>query len=333
MTLLYIQEYSQHLAGKKIAIACREGILREHLSHIVTDIKFLNRLKISTFLFHNIPNRFANQKILNEINRKLPENTLCRINPTEDFYASVLAQKEAEYKLIFLERSYLRDRNGKKINTFTTKKFRTDIIEIIDSVQNVNFRDALIQICEVIDSGRCQRIHILPAKKDSIKKELFSLEGSGTMIANDFTEKFRKIHSEQDATIVSQILNMHKTSGFLKKRSKEYILNHYENFFVTSIDDIIVGCIEKKIVDESTVELAALAISSRFLNQQIGVYTITAFIETMRKKGINKFIVLTKNPRLQKLVKKMGFALDVHNRWAYRQSQSPGVSLFFINFD
>ena len=60
MPRLYIEEYTRILAGRHVSIACREGILRDHLAVILNDIKFLNRQGVVTTLFHNMANRFAN---------------------------------------------------------------------------------------------------------------------------------------------------------------------------------------------------------------------------------------------------------------------------------
>ena len=44
-----------------------EGILRDHFQDIITDIKFLVRHGVLTTLFHNLPNRFANQKLITQL--------------------------------------------------------------------------------------------------------------------------------------------------------------------------------------------------------------------------------------------------------------------------
>ena len=329
MPHLYVKEYTRHLIGKRIAIACREGILRDQLGNIISDIKFLNRHGIFTTLFHNLPNRLANQKIVTELEKKLPDTELVRIPPDVDFYHDVLASADIQFKLIFLERQCLHDKDGNKINTLTSSRFRSGDMEMADFVNNVNFRDALTQICEKIESGACERVHILQAGKGSIKEELFSVEGSGTMIADNFTEEFRQVSTEQDVKIVERILSMYKRSGYLKPRPKGYVEKYYDHFFVTAIDSIVVGCVETKEIDRETVELGALAISTRFRNQRIGVFTVSAFIAEMRGRGYVNFISMTRNPRLQELLLKMGFALEESGRWPKRREMSPGVPMYF----
>jgi amino-acid N-acetyltransferase len=328
MAQLYLEEYSKNLIGRRVCIACREGILRDNLSDIVADIKFLGRYNVKTTLFHNLPNRSSNQKILKQLEKKLPLTEIVRVSHRGDFYEGVLGSADINFKLIFLERKCLNDCAGNKINSLTTGGARASIAEFGDLIANVNFRDALNQICEKIESGYCERVHILPAGKYSIKHELFTVEGSGTMIANNFTEEFRQVVSDDDVAIVNTILSMYKRAGFLKPRSKEYVNNNRNRFFVTAIDGIIVGCVEQKIVDSSTVELGALAISTRFRNQRIGVFTVTAFIEKMKELGYTRFISLTLNPRLQDLFGQLGFTSDRLDEYSERQSQSPEVTMF-----
>jgi amino-acid N-acetyltransferase len=329
MPQLYLQEYAKNLAGRRVCIACREGILRDHFVEIVADLKFLVRKNINTSLFHNLPNRFANQKLLKELEMKLPATNLIRVVPEMDFYQAVLSHPDSIAKLIFLERRYLSDRQGNKINALTTRRVRESLADFGDFIANVNFRDTMNRICEKIEAGGCERVHILPAGKDAIKHELFTVEGTGTMIANNFTEEFRRVLTDEEVAIVYRILTSYKRGGFLKPRSKEYLSRNRERFFVTAIDGITVGCVEQKIIDELTVELGALAISTRFRNQRVGVYTVNAFIHTMLAEGYNRFISLTRNPRLQDLFRQLGFVEGSRSEYLQRQNESPGVTMFF----
>jgi len=329
MAQLYLEEYSKHLVGRRVCIACREGILRDTLSDIVVDIKLLGRYGVKTTLFHNLPNRSSNQKLFKQLEKKLPSTKIVRVPHSRDFYEGVLEHGDTSFKLIFLERKCLNDPSGHKINSLTTGRARESMAEFGNLIGNVNFRDALNQICEKIDSGHCERVHILPAGKNSIKYELFTVEGSGTMIANNFTEEFRQVVSDDDVAIVNRILAMYKRAGFLKPRSKDYVSMNRERFFVTAIDGIIVGCVEQKVIDSTTVELGALAISTRFRNQRIGVYTVTAFMEKMKQMGYSNFISLTLNPRLQNLFGQLEFTCGTKEEYRERQSQSPDVTMFF----
>jgi amino-acid N-acetyltransferase len=328
MPQLYIEEYTRALAGKTVCVACREGILRDHFSAVITDIKFLHRQGITTVLYHNVHNRFANQKHFKDLESRLPETRIVRLRPELDFYNQVLDCADKAHKLIFLERKPLLDQKGRILNALTTPGVRQNFSDWGEDIANVNFRSVLERICLQIDTGQYDRVHILPAGKNTIKHELFTIEGHGTLIANNFMEQFKPIGAEEEIRLVKGILKRYKHLGYIKPRSDAYLKAHWQNFFVTLIDGIVVGCVEKKVIDPDTAEIAALAISTKFRNQRVGVYTVESFIQTAQKQGFTRVISLTKNPALIRLYEKMGFVPCPKDQYPQRQSQSPGVTIF-----
>jgi hypothetical protein len=56
---------------------------------------------------------------------------------------------------------------------------------------------------------------------------------------------------------------------------------------------------------------------------------VHAFIENMAAQGYNRFISLTRNPRLQALFLQLGFVEETPLEYYHRQSESPDVKMFF----
>jgi amino-acid N-acetyltransferase len=329
MPKLYVEEYSRVLSGETVLIACREGILRDYFEEIVADIKFLVRRHIHTTLLHNVSNRFSNQGLFKRLETLLPGVEIAKAPPEQDFYRFALDHREKISKIIFLERKCLTDRRGRKINSLSAQGMRKDSGEWAPDISNVNFKDALKKICEKIEAGMCRRAHVLQAGKNAVKHELFTIEGSGTIIANDFHETFSRALSENQARMVSGILDIYKKEGFLKPRTQDYIVQNLKNFYITEIDGIIVGCVEKIPADPETAELGALAISTRFRNQRVGVFTVKSFMDTARLEGYKQFISLTNNPKLQRLYRSLGFEKTAPPRHKKRRDESPGVAMFY----
>ncbi|WP_028585572.1 GNAT family N-acetyltransferase [Desulfogranum mediterraneum] len=325
MPRLYLEEYHQALTGKHITIACREGILRDNLPHILADVKFLVRHGIRTTIYHNMANRFANQKHFRLLAERLPETEIRRVPAEQDFYSYVLDREQSVFKLIFLERKYLCDRKGHRINTLTT---RDTIEKTTEIFANVNITGVLNQICSRIIAGAYDRVHILPAGKNTIKHELFTVEGTGTLIANNFEEQFLPALSDQEVEMVAGILELYSKKGFLKPRNRKYLYAHRGQFHLTMIDGIGVGCVEMIRIDSRTVELGALAISTRFRNQRIGVFTVRAFEAEARRLGFKRIISLTNNPRLHALYLQLNYQQGSLPEYAARQAASADVAMF-----
>ncbi|MEJ2640910.1 MAG: GNAT family N-acetyltransferase [Desulfosarcinaceae bacterium] len=331
MPRLYLKTYTRALKGRPVVIACREGILRDHLDAIVADIKFLTRQEIPTTLVHNMANRFANQQHFRHLETRLPATAIERVPVDTDFYAHVLDHCTSAHKLIFLERKALCDVDGQRINTLTTAAAQDTLASYGDLIANANFKGVMARICNQIDGGAYDRVHILPAGRNKIKHELFTIEGSGTLIANNFEERFDPAANAADVKMVLGILGLYKRKGYIKPRSRDYIEAHRENFFITRIDGIVVGCAEALEIDPQTVELGAVAISTKFRNQRVGVYTVEAFLTAMKERGYRRVISLTNNPRLAALYHRMGFTPTSDPAYAGRQARSPGVQMYLYD--
>jgi amino-acid N-acetyltransferase len=74
--------------------------------------------------------------------------------------------------------------------------------------------------------------------------------------------------------------------------------------------------------------MGALAISTRFRNQRVGVHTVKSFMALMKTQGYTRFISLTNNPRLEVLYRQLGFVQESRSEYRWRQEQSPDVKMF-----
>jgi N-acetylglutamate synthase-like GNAT family acetyltransferase len=328
MPKLYIKKYSQALKGQTIVIAVREGIFRDNFTNIINDIRFLNRFQIHTLLVHNIANRFANRQHFTQMQTRLPQTRIIRVPSDQDFYSYVLNFQEPMDKIIFLERKCLIDHNHRRINALNTRKARECTETYRDLIANTNFKDIIDKICHRIDGNDIKRVHILPAGKKTIRGELFSIEGTGTLIANNFTESFEPLGTREDLRMIAGILKIYRRLGHIKPRSAAYLERHRDNFYMVKIDDILVGCAEKIQINDKTVELGALAISTKFRNQRVGVFLINAFMDEMKHQGVDTVVSVTANPRLESLYALLGFKNNCPPGLEARRTQSPGKKMF-----
>lgn len=332
---LFIEEYTRAHAWKDVVIAAREWILRDNIDNIIKDIRFLVRKGVHVLLVHNIPDNLWNRSF---ISAKIPDLwadfSIMRIPKSSDFYAQVLAVSGDVYKIIFLERQPLTSqKDGRRINTFSTNQFRSGWEEVWDidfGVENTNYRNALETICQSIESGHVSRVHILPADvKSTIKSELFSLDGTWTLIWNDFSNPEILPSEEEHIWIIHWILQWNIQKGFLKERDKEYIESNRGNFFIATIDGIPVWCVEVKKVNDQTLELWALSVTHSFLSFKIWLALIN-FVESHAMREGKNLISLTNNEKLQSIYLKRWYRLASRGKYKNRRVQSPWVQVFEI---
>jgi len=62
----------------------------------------------------------------------------------------------------------------------------------------------------------------------------------------------------------------------------------------------------------------------------VGVFTVQAFIDELKRKGFKRFISLTNNPNLKRLYLSMGFEQCQRLEYSERQAASPGVAMYYL---
>lgn len=113
--------------------------------------------------------------------------------------------------------------------------------------------------------GACRkgvpRAHIISSTEDgTLLKELFTRDGSGTMVYSDNYEVVRKAEAEDVAGILNLISPL-ENKGILVKRSRDLLENEIGYFTVMEKDNLIIGCAALYPIKKSLAgELACVAI-------------------------------------------------------------------------
>ncbi|WP_163338257.1 amino-acid N-acetyltransferase [Desulfopila sp. IMCC35008] len=113
--------------------------------------------------------------------------------------------------------------------------------------------------------GACKkgvpRAHIISSTEDgTLLKELFTRDGSGTMVYSDDYELVRKGEVEDVAGILNLISPLEQ-KGILVKRSRELLETEIDHFIVMEKDSMIIGCAALYPINGSdSGELACMAI-------------------------------------------------------------------------
>ena len=140
---------------------------------------------------------------------------------------------------------------------------------------------------------------------------------------------FRRVRTDGEVAAVSRILASCKRSGYLRPRSTTYLDRNRRQFYISVSGGIVIGCVEKKVIDARTVELGALATARGHRHRRVGLFTVRSFLELTAAEGFSRCISLTNNPCLKALYARLGFVQDHRQEYQDRQDQSPGVTMFF----
>jgi amino-acid N-acetyltransferase len=135
--------------------------------------------------------------------------------------------------------------------------------------------------------------HSLSKFEHSIRAEIFSNEGIGTMVyANEYQAVRRAL--KKDVRAIRNLIRESVEQEELVNRSRQEILSHLNDYYVFQIDGNIVGCVALHIQPGGEkAELACLSVSGANENMGIGQKLMLFVENAAREKGIKSIFLLS----------------------------------------
>lgn len=147
---------------------------------------------------------------------------------------------------------------------------------------------------DAFDSDRVQRCHCISYQQDgALLQELFTRDGSGTLIAHDHYEQLRQACSD-DINGILALIEPLEERGLLVKRSRVVLENDIDHFTVIERDGMIVACVAFYIYTEQRMgEIACLAIHEHYRGGKRGEHLLQQLEVQARAQGIKQLFALT----------------------------------------
>lgn len=208
----------------------------------------------------------------------------------EDVGSQVAAALQAEKLIVFIDDEGLLEEDGALIRELSARQAS----ERLHSNMVTGHDAALLQAaCDACVKG-VRRAHIISYAEDgALLEELFTRDGSGTLVSGDNYEQIRQARVEDIGGILELIQPLEE-QGILVRRSREMLETEVDRFVVVERDGTIVGCAALyHYPDESAGELSCFAVNPEYRRAGRGD-EILAMIEKMaRGLGLTKLFALT----------------------------------------
>ncbi len=180
-----------------------------------------------------------------------------------DIGISVAAALQADKILIYNDDGPIYDKSGTLYRQLTLKQCETFLSEKAEHAPTSSYFSlrAGYQACK----KGVQRAHIISSSEDgTLLNELFTRDGSGTMVYRDNYETTRPARLEDVAGILSLISPLEE-KGILVKRSRELLENEIKYFTVLEKDNLIIACAALyPFTGSSAGELACVAVMKEY---------------------------------------------------------------------
>lgn len=156
-----------------------------------------------------------------------------------------------------------------------------------------NIEQALLLQQVSYTNNHVKRVHLIDQNNPSaLLLELFSRDGSGTLIFYDRYHQIRQANIEDVGGILSLIEPLEK-ENILVKRSRERLELEVNNFIVIERDQLIIGCAALYLNEDHMAELACLAVNPDYQGQELGAELLKAIELQAANNNIQKLFLLT----------------------------------------
>ena len=168
---------------------------------------------------------------------------------------------EADKLIVFNDEGTIVDK-GKRTKELTLLKCEKFLVREQNHPSNTYFS---LRACQEACNGGVSRSHIVSYLEDgSLLKEIYTRDGTGTMVYRDSYESIRRAHISDVPGILRLIEPLEK-SDILVKRSRERLENEISHFTVMEKDNLLIGCAGLyPISDSEAGELACVAIDTDY---------------------------------------------------------------------
>ena len=208
----------------------------------------------------------------------------------EDVAAKTAIALNAD-KLIYLqEQTGLLDNQGDLICQITPKQAQQALETQTAEPELSGYLKSAIAACR----NGVNRAHLIGAKIDGVLLlELFTRDGTGTMITDETYEGIRSAEIE-DVGGILELIEPLEAKGVLVRRSREYLEIEIDHFLICERDGMIVGCMGLyPYPDAKIAELACVAIHPDYRNSGRGDALLDQLERNARKLNIQTLFVLT----------------------------------------
>ncbi|MBV1869270.1 MAG: amino-acid N-acetyltransferase, partial [Gammaproteobacteria bacterium] len=151
----------------------------------------------------------------------------------------------------------------------------------------------IIPASDVCEQG-LQRSHLISHQEDgALIKELFTLDGSGTLVVKGSYERLRQANIDDVGGILDLIAPL-EDEGILVRRSREHLETEISQFIVLERDEMIIGCAALyPFTEGSGGELACLATHPEYRDGARGDLLLKEVETLAGSMGLTSLFVLT----------------------------------------
>jgi amino-acid N-acetyltransferase len=244
------------------------------------------------------------------INLQLEHNSIVLLSPIgysptgevfnlalEDVAAQTAIALKADKLIAFTKHQGLMDETGKLIKSCSVRRVKELFVRGSDLSKNKresHVRQLLLSA--IIKSGEqgVERCHCVSYESETaLLQELFTRDGSGTLIAKDHKEQLSTASIDDVAGILALLAPL-EANGILVKRSRELLEVEIDQFIVLKKEETIIACAALYPYSEAKMgEIACVAIHPDYRKGNRGGRLLSELEKEAKEQQLESIFVLT----------------------------------------
>ncbi|MBB3102642.1 amino-acid N-acetyltransferase [Azomonas macrocytogenes] len=236
------------------------------------------------------------------IGRLLDERTIVLLSPLgysptgeifnlacEDVATRAAIDLQADKLVLYGAESGFLDENGQLVRELRPQEIPA-LVKRLGSDYQGELLDAAAQACR----GGVRRSHLVSYGEDgALLNELFTRDGSGTLVAQEQFERLREATIEDVGGLIELIRPLEE-QGILVRRSREVLEREIGQFSLVERDGLLIACAALyPIADSQAGELACLAVNPQYRHGGRGDELLARIERRARHLGLKHLFVLT----------------------------------------
>ena len=210
----------------------------------------------------------------------------------EEVAASMASALQADKLLIYAEQSGILDEDGDPISQLNAKEAEA-LIKAKIANKGLDMELLNLELGVKACKAGVKRAQVISYVDDgALLSELFTRDGSGTLITEEKYEQLRNATIEDVGGII-ELIEPLEEAGVLVERSRELLETEIEQFTIIEREGMIVACGALYPQEDGSGELACMATHPEYRDNGRGQEILDAITNQAKKAGLKSLFVLT----------------------------------------
>ena len=206
----------------------------------------------------------------------------------------VATSLQADKLIVLGADSGITNSRGERVTELLTKAADRLVQQHQNQAEQWSDLSVYLDVLSAACAAGVKRGHLLSYQiNGALLTELFSRDGSGTMLVKESYEKIRTATID-DAGGILELIRPMEQQGILVRRSRELLEAEIHYFSVIEMDGAIIGCAALyPFAEERQAELACVAINPAYRGAERGLVLLQHIEQQAGRLGLDQIFVLT----------------------------------------